>query len=133
VACDDYVLVVDDDADLRESIGVVLAAAGHAYMTAVDGADALKRLRGEGVRPCVVLLDLMMPRMNGFELCAVMKADPLLASIPVVIVTGAGALVDSRRAELTVEILSKPVEVRELLAAVERHCHRADDDPPAVH
>jgi DNA-binding response OmpR family regulator len=122
VGCDGYVLVVDDDPDLRESIGVVLAAAGHAFMTAVDGADALRRLRGDGGRPCVVLLDLMMPRMNGFELRTVMKADSSLARIPVIVLTGAGTLVDIRGAELEAEILRKPVEVRHLLSAVERHC-----------
>jgi CheY-like chemotaxis protein len=120
-ASGDYVLVIDDDADLRESIGAVLSAAGYAFATARDGVDALRRLR-DGSQPCVVLLDLMMPRMSGFELRSVMKADPALSSIPVVVVTGAGPLADRRAAELEAEILKKPVQLRDLLDAVDRHC-----------
>ena len=117
-----YVMVVDDDADLRESIAAVLSAAGHTYAMADDGAAALARLRAQGPRPCLVLLDLMMPRMSGFELRTVMKEDPALASIPVVVVTGAGALAQRRAAELDVEILTKPIEVQTLLQVVDRIC-----------
>jgi CheY-like chemotaxis protein len=120
-----YVLVIDDDDDLRESVTAVLSAAGHRFATAVDGLDGLTQLRTEGAhRPCVVLLDLMMPRMSGFELRSVMKADPALSSIPVLVLTGAGVLADQRAAELDAEILRKPIEVRDLLRAVERHCPR---------
>ena len=117
----DYVLVIDDDADLRESIGAALTAAGFAFDTASDGVDALRRLRG-GTQPCVVLLDLMMPRMSGFEVRSAMKADPALASIPVVVVTGAGPLADRHAAALEAQILRKPVQLRDLLDAVTRHC-----------
>jgi CheY-like chemotaxis protein len=123
-----YVLVIDDDADLRESIGVVLEAAGRSYTTAADGVDGLRRLRAR--RPCLVLLDLMMPHMSGFELRSAMKADPALSSIPVVIVTGAGPLADRRARELDVEILTKPLEVRDLLEAVDRHCPRKSSASP---
>jgi CheY-like chemotaxis protein len=118
---EDYVLVIDDDADLRESIGAVLSAAGYAYATAIDGVDAMRRLRTERT-PCVVLLDLMMPRMSGFEVRSAMKADPTLSTIPVVVVTGAGPLADRRAAELESEILQKPIQLRDLLEAVDRHC-----------
>jgi two-component system chemotaxis response regulator CheY len=123
---DDYVLVIDDDADVRESIGAVLSAAGHSFATAIDGEDALSRLRGAGPHPCVILLDLMMPRMSGFELRSAMRSDPVLSSIPVVVVTGAGNLADSRANELDAEILRKPVELRDLLQAVDRHCSRRE-------
>lgn len=119
---EDYVLVIDDDADLRESIGVMLSAAGHSFSTANDGAEGLEHLRVPGRRPCVVVLDLMMPRMSGFELRSAMKADPALATIPVIVVTGAGPLADRRSAELDAEILRKPFEVSVLLEAVTRHC-----------
>ena len=119
-----YVLVIEDDEDLRESLGAVLAAAGHAFMMAVDGLDGLERLRRESPAPGVVLLDLMMPRMSGFELRAVMKADPALSRIPVVVITGAGALADRRALELEAQILRKPIEVQDLLQVVDRHCPR---------
>jgi CheY-like chemotaxis protein len=121
---DDYVLVIDDDADLRESIGMMLEVAGHSFTLANDGLDGLQRLR-TGRPPCVVLLDLMMPRMSGFELRSLMKADPQLSAIPVIVVTGAGPLADRRAAELDAEILRKPVEVQVLLDAVNRRCNRA--------
>jgi CheY-like chemotaxis protein len=123
------VLVIDDDADLRESLGAVLSAAGHSYETAVDGVEGLNRLRGPGRRPCVVLLDLMMPRMSGFELRAVMKSDPALSDIPVVVLTGAGALASRRAGELDAEILMKPIELGDLLEVVEKHCPRATVQP----
>src|SRR5690349_18180782 len=91
---------------------------------AKDGLDALAQLRDEKTRPCVVLLDLMMPNMNGFELRSVMKADPALSPIPVVVMTGAGSLATRRAAELDAEILMKPVDLRDLLSVVERHCRR---------
>ena len=119
---DDYVLVIDDDADLRESIGVMLQAAGHSFTTANDGLEGLARLRSMNQRPCVVVLDLMMPRMSGFELREAMKSDPALAKIPVIVVTGAGPLADRRSRELDAEILRKPFEVSVLLDAVTRHC-----------
>jgi DNA-binding response OmpR family regulator len=119
-----YVLVIDDDADLRESLGLALSAAGHAFSMAKDGIDALAKLRDEKSPPCVVLLDLMMPNMNGFELRSVMKADPALSPIPVVVMTGAGSLATRRAAELDAEILMKPVDLRDLLTVVERHCRR---------
>jgi two-component system chemotaxis response regulator CheY len=119
-----YVLVIDDDADLRESLGAVLTAAGHDFATAADGVDGLHRLRSDGRIPCVVLLDLMMPRMSGFELREVMRSDPALSTIPVVVLTGAGALANRRANELDAEILMKPIELSDLLNAVERHCSR---------
>jgi two-component system, chemotaxis family, chemotaxis protein CheY len=121
-----HVLVIDDDADLRESIGVMLAAAGHSFATANDGVEGLAHLRAGTRRPCVVVLDLMMPRMSGFELRTVMKADPDLANIPVIVVTGAGPLADRRSSELDAEILRKPFEVSVLLDAVARHCLRSE-------
>jgi CheY-like chemotaxis protein len=122
-AATDYVLVIDDDADLRESIGAALSAAGYSFATATDGADGMRQLRG-GTQPCLVLLDLMMPRMSGFEVRSAMKADPSLSAIPVVVVTGAGPLAERRASELEAQILQKPIQLRDLLAAVNRHCCR---------
>ena len=119
-----YILVIDDDPDLRESLAAALSAAGHAFSMAKDGLDALAQLRVEGPPPCVILLDLMMPRMNGFELRSVMRSDPALSPIPVVVMTGAGSLATRRAAELDAEILMKPVDLRDLLMVVERHCRR---------
>jgi CheY-like chemotaxis protein len=117
------VLVVEDDEDLRSAMEAVLLARGHRVATAGDGAEALAWLReGAGRRPCLVLLDLMMPGMNGFELMSVMNADPVLATIPVVVITGAGARVERRAADFREGVLPKPVEVKDLLCTVSRYC-----------
>jgi two-component system chemotaxis response regulator CheY len=116
------VLVVDDDLDLRESIEAVLLSYGHGVATAADGGEALLWMRTQPQPPCVVLLDLMMPGMNGFELRSQMAADPGLATIPVVVITGAGVLADRRASELRAEILRKPIELATLLQTVKRFC-----------
>ena len=127
---DDYVLVVEDDPDMRESMESVLAYAGHSIATVADGAEALTWLAGNHPHPCVILLDLMMPGMNGFELRARLRADPALAQIPVLVLTGAGPLADRSGAELQAEILRKPIDLRDLLAAVQRYCPLAHQRRP---
>jgi CheY-like chemotaxis protein len=117
-----FVLVVDDDPDIRESLETVLGIHGHAVATAADGAEAITFLRREGAQPCVILLDLMMPGMNGFDFRALQQSDPLLAGIPVVIITGAGVMVDQHTSALAAEILRKPFDLKSLLRTVERFC-----------
>ena len=111
------VLVVDDDGDIRASLSELLEDEGYRAPTAINGVEALDRLR-QGVHPCVILLDLMMPVMNGLEFRALQKADPELAGIPVVIISA-----HARPADVDADaFLSKPVSVDRLLAVVERFC-----------
>jgi CheY-like chemotaxis protein len=124
-----FVLVVDDDPDIRESLETVLGIHGHAVATAADGAEAITFLRREGPQPCVILLDLMMPGMNGFDFRAELEADPMLAEIPVVIITGAGVLAYQHADALRAEILRKPFDLKSLLRTVERFC--SDNRPMA--
>src|SRR5437764_1502214 len=72
------VLVVDDDFDIREALSDVLAPEGYSVLTAADGGEALERLRG-GVRPAVMLLDLMMPRVSGVEVIDALRKDESLS------------------------------------------------------
>jgi CheY-like chemotaxis protein len=81
------VLVVDDDRDVRSLFSDALAECGHTVRVASDGLDALHQLHG-GTVPCVVLTDVRMPRMDGWELSRAVRRDPQLASIPVVLMTG---------------------------------------------
>ena len=109
------VLVVDDDSDLRETLCDVLEAAGHATRPARNGEEALRLLREEPDID-IIVLDLMMPVMTGWEFREQQLADPAVAGIPVVVMTAAADLVKSPiRAE---QILSKPVTMKALLAAV---------------
>ena len=109
------VLVVDDDDSVRSFFVEALTDAGHSVATAVDGADALDRLQA-GNAPCVVLTDLRMPRMDGWELSRAVAKDPELASIPVVVVTGDKLL------SFTSPARDKPWSPAELDAMVQRSC-----------
>jgi CheY-like chemotaxis protein len=116
------VLVVEDDQDLREIITMTLESRGHHVAAVSDGGQALAWLRDHDPMPCLVLLDLMMPGMNGFELSATMHADPALSAIPVVVITGAPLLAKQRSSELHAEVLSKPIELALLVSTVRRFC-----------
>ena len=115
-------MVVDDDADIRESIGDILELRGYQVSRAANGREALDRLR-EGPRPCVILLDLMMPVLNGWEFRRVQRDDADLAGVPVVIISGDGSA-DQKAASIGVqEYLRKPLELSAILDVVKRHCH----------
>jgi CheY-like chemotaxis protein len=113
------VLVVEDDEATREAFALILRGAGFRVETAGNGREGLKQLHRE--RPCCVLLDLMMPVMDGWQFRAAQWADPALAAVPVVVCTAAGAC--ARTAELRAEAyLRKPVDPALLLEAVRRWC-----------
>jgi len=109
------VLVVDDDRDLRETLCEVLRDDGNTVHAANDGAEALALLRG-GAPVDVILLDLMMPRMTGWEFRKAQLADAALAGIPVVVMTAAADL-DKHPIDAGA-VLQKPVELATLLRAV---------------
>jgi CheY-like chemotaxis protein len=83
-------MVVDDDPDVRAAICELLETEGYEALAAANGALALARLRGGGVRPGAILLDLMMPFMNGWEFRAEQLRDPQLRAIPIVLLTASG-------------------------------------------
>ncbi len=115
------VLVVEDDADIRDAMVSILESEGYSVCAACHGADALAQLQA-GSRPCIILLDLMMPVMDGWTFCEEREKDPSLAAIPVLVLS-AVARQDPRNARMrAVEHLSKPLNVDKLLAAVERYC-----------
>ncbi len=116
------VMVVDDDEDIRESLTLVLGQRGYQVITASDGAEALTLLRNATREPCLILLDLMMPGMNGFQLHQALTADPVLCTVPVVAITGAGPSVQRRSLDLNLEYLPKPFDFAALLDVVRRFC-----------
>lgn len=117
-----HVMVVDDDEDIRDSLTLMLSGKGYSVVTASDGREALDLLRSGRREPCLILLDLMMPGMNGFQLREALTADPMLRSVPVVAITGAGPAMNRRSAELELELLHKPFDIAELLEIVKRFC-----------
>lgn len=109
------VLVIDDEADLRETLADLLEEEGFSTEQAANGVQALALLRAEAPRPDVILLDLMMPEMSGWQFRDEQLADPELASIPVVVMSA----VDASGVDADVK-LKKPFDVRHLLSSVER-------------
>ena len=116
------VLVVEDDTDLRESLSQALRDHGFAVTLATNGQEALDLLHA-GARPSVILLDLLMPVLNGWELRDVLRHDPALAQIPQLVIS---AYVDeTEQAVLAlppVDCIRKPFHLRILIEAIERHC-----------
>jgi CheY-like chemotaxis protein len=114
------ILIVEDDLDIREVMRMILEASGYQVFEAGDGAEALVVARAR--RPGIILLDLMMPGMDGFQFRELQLQDPAIASIPVVIVSGGGA-VPQKAAELgAAGYLVKPTDVQRLLAVMGDLC-----------
>lgn len=111
------ILVVDDDNDIRSTLCEYLEDEGYAVGAAANGQDALEFLR-EHPTTAVVLLDLMMPVMDGYQFRIEQKSDPAIASIPVVVMTARGAV---DRTEIDVDqVLAKPLELTKLRDALDR-------------
>ena len=115
------VLVVEDEPLVREAVGAMMEPEGVAVELATDGEDALRRLRA-GLRPCLIVLDLMMPRKDGWEFRVEQRQDPTLADVPVIVFSGhpGGAV---RVHSLGVhEFMEKPIDVEALREKLDRLC-----------
>jgi len=115
------VLLVEDNADSGDALEMVLRAGGFQVSAAEDGQEALDQLR-RGFEPAVILLDLMMPRKDGWEFRREQVRDPSLADIPVVILSGHSPLAASADQLGVAEFVRKPVETDELLGLASRYC-----------
>jgi two-component system alkaline phosphatase synthesis response regulator PhoP len=115
-----HILAVDDETFIRRLVEVNLQRAGYRVSTACDGVEALEKVRGD--RPDAVVLDVMMPRMDGFEVVRRMKADPDLEEIPVLMLTAKAQDADVFRGWQTGVhcYLTKPFNPMELLIFVKR-------------
>ncbi len=114
-----FILVIDDDADIRESLSEMLSDEGHRVQAAANGQEALDLLRGSPA-PCMILLDLMMPIMNGWQFVQEQATDPVLAAIPVWVITAAG---DAHPPPAGVTgVLRKLFRLDQLLDVVGQHC-----------
>ena len=116
------ILVVDDDDDIRETLADFLRDEGYTVLTARNGLDALAILRSTDLHLCVILLDLMMPVMNGFQFLAEYRRDPALPVVAVTVITANGSLGPAERAALQVPVLTKPVPLQKLLDVVGSLC-----------
>ena len=119
------ILVVEDDDELRSALSDSLALEGYRVSTASNGLEALKSLR-EGPSPQLILLDLMMPVMNGWQFRSAQKDDPSLAAIPVIVLSAVGNHVQKIEPLDAVAFMRKPFDLELLLQYVDRY---AKDDP----
>jgi CheY-like chemotaxis protein len=116
------ILVVEDDRDLRDSIVEILAEHGYRPLPAANGREALDQLRQEREHPSLILLDLMMPVMDGFEFRQEQSADAELAAIPVVLLSAHASVADTAQELSVAAYLKKPVRLEILLEMVARFC-----------
>jgi len=115
-------LLVEDEDAIRESLGEALAGDGFEVMMAANGWEALQLLRN-APRPSAILLDLMMPVMDGWDFRRQQLNDPSLRDIPVLVVSASGSSPERLRMQLgDVELIPKPVPYAQLLKALGRLC-----------
>jgi CheY-like chemotaxis protein len=112
------ILVVEDDVDMLDTFLLVLESEGHAVTGAIHGQDALEKLAA-GPRPDLILLDLMMPVMTGWEVYEALEADPALAGIPVIFASAAGVPPEVAPSRPTAH-LRKPIQLATLLETIQR-------------
>ncbi len=119
-----YILVVDDDPDLVETISMMLESKGYEVGKAYDGVEGEEAIKKR--RPDLIILDIMMPRKDGYVLCAELKANEETRDIPVVLLTAVGEAVPSTRythadgmATEADEYIPKPIDSENLLKVIE--------------
>lgn len=117
---EDLVLVVEDDHAIREAIAFLLRAEGYKVETAHDGRDALKKLES-GIIPCLILLDLAMPNMDGPAFIEIQRRNTSWADIPVIVLSGDGRVGDKVPTGVA-DVVIKPVDLEVLLEMVGMHC-----------
>jgi CheY-like chemotaxis protein len=115
-----HILIVEDDALIRMSLSAVLTMEGHEVCTAENGLAALEYLRHN--RPCLILLDLMMPIMDGRSFRVHQLNDTSLSSIPVAIMTGAHCSVDIAKDLQVNDLVVKPFGPERIYPIIEKHC-----------
>jgi CheY-like chemotaxis protein len=114
------ILLVDDEPSIRETVSFILEMEGYRVVTAENGDEALEQIRR--LQPPVVLLDAMMPRRDGFDVCRTVKSDPKLATIKIVMLTALGQKTDQERAMAAGAdfYVTKPFDEEDLLALLGR-------------
>jgi CheY-like chemotaxis protein len=115
-------LIVEDDPEISTSLCDIFEMRGYDVTCASNGQQALDKVRELGRRPDVVLLDLLMPIMDGLEFLAARQREPLLENVPIIVMTAQPTLLRDID-ELVFDRLTKPAGLETIVAAVERACH----------
>lgn len=119
------VMVIDDSNTIRRSAEIFLTQSGCKVVLAEDGFDALAKITDQ--RPDVIFVDIMMPRLDGYQTCALIKKNPRLAGTPVIMLSSKDGLFDRARGRMvgSDEYLTKPFTKDSLLKAVAHHTGKA--------
>jgi twitching motility two-component system response regulator PilG len=115
------VLVIDDSNTIRRSAEIFLRQGGHEVLLAEDGFDALAKVNDHA--PELIFCDILMPRLDGYQTCAIIKRNPRFAHVPVIMLSSKDGLFDKARGRMvgSQEYLTKPFTKEQLLRAVESH------------
>ncbi len=115
------ILIVDDEAEIRQLITDVLTDEGYIVDQAKNGYTALAYLHAAPALPCVIILDLMMPSLNGWDFLRARQGDPVLEPIPTVVISAVGTFATAKVLGAQ-ECLSKPLDLDHLVALVRQYC-----------
>jgi CheY-like chemotaxis protein len=117
-------LIVEDDADIREDLAEILRHEGYPVATAANGQEALAELRDRGGQalPGLILLDLMMPVKNGWDFRAEQLGIPAIADIPIILLSGASDVRHQASVLKAAGYLTKPIQLERLMQLVKEHC-----------
>ena len=115
------VLVIDDSNTIRRSAEIFLRQGGHEVVLAEDGFDALAKVNDHA--PQLIFCDILMPRLDGYQTCAIIKRNPKFAHVPVIMLSSKDGLFDKARGRMvgSQDYLTKPFTKDQLLLAVEQH------------
>lgn len=117
------ILVVEDDNAIRETLRAILMDEGYQVTVAINGREALDWLEASAAPPALCIVDLVMPVLNGWELCAALARSPTLARVPVLLVSANSNIEGSSAPALeTLHVMQKPISFDRLLEHVERYC-----------
>jgi len=119
------VLVIDDSNTIRRSAEIFLRQGGHEVVLAEDGFDALAKVNDHA--PQIIFCDILMPRLDGYQTCAIIKRNPKFAHVPVIMLSSKDGLFDKARGRMvgSEEYLTKPFTKEQLLRAVEQFSGQA--------
>ena len=116
-------MVVDDSATIRRTAESLLSREGYTVITADDGFEALPKIVEQ--RPDIIFLDIMMPRLDGYQTCSVIKHNSTYKTIPVVLLSSKDGVFDKARGKLvgSEQFITKPFTKEDLLEAISQHAH----------
>ncbi len=121
-ATDKTILVVDDEARVRSALTQLLEDEGYQVAVVRNGKEAIDYLEQSTTAPCLILLDMMMPEMSGVQFRTHQQSNPVLANIPVVVMSASLYLAQSADVLGVAEYIHKPFDIDALLSIVTRHC-----------